>query len=178
MKKRTLIGIAALFVAAGLIAANAATQSTGKVLTDNVALDKDLTVIRDYSIYPGTVGMAGKIVRFYDFDVQGGAVGTIKLLPEVELKDNMVVRDGYIKVMTGILPATATNSISINSAADLLAAAGNSLPTANTFVATVPVGTVATFVQLSDDRYVTLTIADNAITNGKFMVVLDVEMAP
>jgi hypothetical protein len=178
MKKRTLIGIAALFVAAGLIAANAATQSTGKVLTDNVALDKDLTVYQDYSEYPGTVGDVGKIVRFYDFDVQGGAVGTIKLMPAVQLKDNMLIRDGYIKVMTAVLPLTSTKSISANSAADMYAAVTNTLGTADALVATVPVGTVATSVQLTDDRYVTMTIATAAITNGKYMVVLDVEMAP
>lgn len=178
--KRIMIGFGAVLVSVGLVISYAATPATGKVLADNVALDKDLTEYPDYSQYPGTVGQSGKIVRFYDFAVQGGAASTtINLLPAIKVKDNTVIRSGYVKVMTPIAPlATVTNSLGINSTVDLLASGTNLMNTADSFIAIVPVGTAATFKQATNDLYVTMSIGATAITNGKVMVVLDCEMAP
>lgn len=179
--RKILVGFGALVLAVSLsIMAHAATQSTGKTLADNVTADKDLTVYSDYSVYPGTVGDSGKIVRFYDFAVDGGAASTtINLKPAIKLKDNTVIRDGYVKIMTPIAPvATVTNSLGINGTADLLASGTNLMHTADTFLAIIPVGTVATYVQTTNDLYVTMTVGGTAITNGKVMVVLDTELAP
>ena len=175
MKKFMIAVVAVMFS----ISLNVAQAVTGSVLTDNVALDKDLTIYQDYSIYPGKIGEVGKIVRFYDFAKLGGATSTVyNLLPAIKLKNNTVVRDGYIKVMSPLVPLVSTNSMGLNSADDIKASSTNLLNTADTILAVVPVGTVATYKQATNDLYVTFTLTEGAVTNGKFMVVLDVELAP
>lgn len=182
MRKFSVMGMLAALVISGMVAITfAATEVTDQTtLEDNASSGADSTVFQDYSDYPGTVGKSGKIVRFYDFAKHGGAASsTIYLYPKIKIKDNTVIRDGYIKVMTAVAPLTGpTNSIQINTTSDLLTAGTNLLNTADAFVAINPVGTVASYVQATNDLYVTLATGGIAITNGKFMVVLDCEMAP
>lgn len=184
--KRLLIGMFAIVLCA-FVSASAATTTTttnrGEVIVvktlGNVATDAaDETDFQDWSLYSTKPGQPGTIVRWYDFAVQGGAVGTVYLLPKVKIPDNALIRDGFIVVTTAIAPIVgATHSLSLESAADMKAAATNNL-TATGIKATVPVGTAGTSVQLTDDRYLTMTIADTAVTAGKFMVQLDYVMAP
>jgi len=153
---------------------------TVKTLGDTSTDTKDLDIYQDYSTYPGKPGEVGRIVRFYDFDVMGGKASVShKLLPVVKIKDNVVVRNGYVDVMTAVAPiATTTNGLLLNAADDVLATGTNLLNVSGAYRAIVPVGTAATILELTADRYLCFTNGPTAITSGKFMVVLDVEMAP
>lgn len=185
--KKFLVGLGIVLVVAGFIArAEETTTITnrGQVivikLLDDVAADvKDLTVFQDHSIYATKPGEAGKIVRYYDFTTQGGAAGVTYLLPKVAIPANAVIRDGYIKVLTAVTPFTETtsNSLGIASAADVYAITTNGLLTTG-IKATVPVGTAATAVDLSAEGYLYQTRTGADITAGKYMVVLDYELAP
>lgn len=183
--KRMLIGMLAMLAVPFVVVAATTTTVTnrGEVIVvktlANVATDAAVvTDFQDYSVYATKPGEFGRIVRWYDFDVQGGAVGTVNLLPKIAVPDNAVINDGMIVVVTAIAPVVAAkHSLSLNSAADMLAAATNGL-TSTGLKDVVPVGTAATSVQLTADRYLTMTIADKAVTAGKFMVQLDYYLAP
>lgn len=151
------------------------TKTLGNVATDAAKKSE----FQDYSVYPGKPGEVGRIVRFYDFDSQGGAAGTIRLLPAVALENNLIIRDGYIKCMEAIVPQTgSTNSIELGDA-EVLATATNTLIAADAIYDVVPANTAATMLQTTNaTSYVEYVIEGAAVTNGKFMVVLDVELAP
>lgn len=171
-------------VALDVVQAATTVTNRGQVITVQKSTDtatdvRDLDVFQDMSVYPTRPGVPGKIVRWYDFDKLGGAVGTVKLVPEVAIPDNVLVRDGYIRVVTAVASAdgASTNSITFESAGDIAAAATNLLATTGT-KATVPVGTAATAKLSTAERYLTTTIVGNPITAGKYMVVLDCELVP
>lgn len=181
--KKILIGLSAVIVAFCMVSSSfAATQTTGNTLASNVVNETDLTIFPDYSDYPGAPGQVGRIVRFYDYAVCGGASNTtINLIPANAIKNNTVIRHGYIKIMRALVGTSAvpvTNSIGINSTNDILALGTNIMYDADTFRAITPTGAASTFVQLTNDLRLTYTTGNTATTNGRFMVVLDVEMAP
>lgn len=175
---RVLTGLVLSGIAVISLAATRVTDQT--TLEDNASSGADLTIFQDYSQYPGTVGQVGKIVRFFDFEGCGSvATGTVNLLPKIKVKDNILIRNGYIKEMDlqrgSDACANVTNSIGLNTLVDLKAAATNTAG----MLAIIPVGTASTSVQCTNDAYVTATFAANStMTNGRFMVVLDCEMAP
>ena len=176
-----LIGIGAYMVVADT---TTTVTNRGQVIIvktlDNVATDvRDLNVYQDYSQYPTKPGDHGQIIRFYSFSTQGGAASsTINLLPAIPLADNMLIRGGYVSVMTAVAPADYTNSLEIQSTADLKASASNNFCQTG-IKAIVPVGTTATAIQMSSGtNLVRFIIPANTLTAGKFMVVLDVDMVP
>lgn len=191
MNKIAIVSIFAIVLGLGVAvyAATTTTNAAGVVSTRQTLADtssdtKDLDVMQDLSTYPTKPGQAGKIVRFYSFDVQGSTVGkTVKLLPANPIKANTLVRGGYIKVLTAMTPAggTITNSLELASTGDIKAAATNSFLT--TGVKTIVPGAngvQSAVIDTTAEGYVTMTTTagGTAITAGKFMVVLDCEMAP
>lgn len=190
MRKISIVAVLGLVLALGIYSVIADTTTTvtnrGEVLSvktlGNTATDAaDLNVYQDKSSYPLAAGQAGRIVRFYDFDKQGGAAGTtINLVPAIPVKSGTIVKSGYIHVMEAIAPvATVTNSLTINSAGDLLASGTNVCGAAGLNVALIPdLATLADWKTCTADRYVTMTIGATPITAGKIMVVLDVDRQP
>lgn len=184
MKKLSIL-ILALLVA-GFVYADTTTTVTnrGQVITvktlGNAATDAaNLDVFQDMSTYAAKPGQAGKIVRWYDFSKQGGAMGTHKLLPEVAIPDNALIRNGYVfnvTAMTSATDNTATHAITLNTTGDIRAASTNLVTTG--ISAVLPVGTAASAVQATAERYLSTVIATEAVTAGKFMVVLDYDLAP
>lgn len=174
----------ALFVC-GIVIADTTTTVTNRnqVITiktlDNVATDiKDADMYQDFSIYPERLGQSGKIIRFYDVGKCGVSSTGATMLPAVPIKDNIMVRNGYYKVLvpTGVI---TTNNVLLNTASDIVASATNSIHAAEgTVAALVPVGTAGTSVQATAERLLKLAITDGTPTVGRIMVVLDCELAP
>lgn len=112
----------------------------------------------------------------YDFAVDGGAVGTI-VLRSVDISGGgvpggSVVTGGYIDVLTGVVSATGTVALQVESAGDLLAAVS---PTAALTVgrkSIIPAGTGATAVKTTTARSLTMVIATAALTAGKLRLVV------
>jgi len=183
--KKFMISLMVLMAVGSLGFAQTTVTNRGQVievqlLTDTAADVKDVDAYQDYSIYPSRIGEAGKIVRFYDYRVHGGtASSTIYLSPKVKVPNNVIVRNGYVKVMTATAPTyTATNSIGLNSAADIMALSTNISLASDAILAITPAGTAGTSVQATNELYVTMGVSTVAITNGQFMLVLDCELAP
>jgi len=116
----------------------------------------------------------GCAVATYDFASDGGAISAISL--DVIIPNNAVIWDGYIDVVTTCTSGTdaATIAIHAQTANDLVSAVAISAATDwdAGLRATIPVGTVASGIKLTADRTITATIAVEAVTAGKFHVVL------
>lgn len=111
----------------------------------------------------------------YDFAEHGGAVGAIDL--GVTIPDNAIVLDGMVDVLTTLTSSTdaATVALSVEGADDIVAAIAIddvSAPWDAGLQAIVPLGTAATAVKTGAARAVTATIAEEAVTAGKFVVFL------
>lgn len=113
----------------------------------------------------------------YDFAVDGGAVSAIALLPSTDLIPlGAVILGGYIDVQT--VPtsssSTATIAVGVEAATDLQAAAVISgAPWSTTGRKSItPVFTGASSVKTTAARNITATVAVQALTAGKFEVVL------
>lgn len=128
---------------------------------------------------PGGAGDQLKIVKnvvrgTYDFSVLGGAIGTVKLLDQagviIPIPNKAIITDVYIDVVTGMTSTggTGTIAIGLNSTGDLLAAVD--ADTLSNIVAGIPIGTAATMVKATADRYLTATIATATLTAGKIEV--------
>lgn len=114
----------------------------GQTVTTTADTARDTTIRQDQSQYPDQDNRTGYAVRWYDFSVDGGAVGTIQL--GEALPDNVAIVGGYAQVITAILPATSTNAIQIETAGDILAA-GTTLNTTG-LKKLVPQAQTGTFV--------------------------------
>lgn len=183
MKKLFGIFGAALVLAGVSLAAEKTVTNLNEVITvrtydELVAATKKVKIYEDASKYANKVGEQGSIVRFYDFDVQGGAVGDVTLYPPIAVPAGAIIRNGLIRVSTPTDVDTPTVALKITGAGDLLAATTNLSAAATATLATVPVGTAATSVRVTSDSYVKATIASGALTKGKFMVVLDYVLGP
>lgn len=112
---------------------------------------------------------------FYDFAVDGGAIGAITLRGD-QLPAASLVLDAVVDVETGVTSGgAATVSLDLEAAADLRAAAtlstGPALSTATPKALTAPLKTTVT-------RGVVATVAAATLTAGKFSVVIQyVELA-
>lgn len=116
-----------------------------------------------------------KTAKFtWEFGVDGGAVGLITPANSPTLPIKAIILGGVIDIVT-TLTGGATSTIALGTSAG---SAANSLKAA-TAVATwaagvtvpvVPVFTAATFVKLTAAGKLTLTVAAEALTAGKFNV--------
>jgi hypothetical protein len=112
----------------------------------------------------------------YDFAVNGGAVSTINLLDEegnaIVLPNKAIITSVFIDVVTAMTSAGGSGTISLgaNTTTDLRAAVD--ADTLSGISAGVPVGTAATAVKLTAERNLTVSIATEALTAGKFMAIV------
>lgn len=122
----------------------------------------------------------------YSFAVQGGTSQTALSLvgddgKTAYLPKGAIIRDCIIDVIT--VPAdggikTHTVSIGTSQSAtgkdlkDALAGAS-----ATGLVACIPVGTAATAIKLTDDRYLTVSFGGSKVSTGKFYVVIHYELS-
>jgi len=180
--KKLFAVFAVLALIAGVSQAQTTITNDGQVITvyrlqdtrDSVATDGK---VQDVSDYPSLSKPHGTIVRHYDFDEDGGAVGTISLeyaSGVTDLEDNLVIVGGFIDVSEAITPATGcTHGLYVNTSDDLLTGATNAL-TSTGIKAITPDWTAGNAVKLTADREVTLEISGTAITAGAFTLYLDV----
>ena len=190
MKKFTQFIIALLVL--GFVASASAvtvtnadgTTFTVATLSEVAAGARDASIVEDQSRLPDQNNRRGYVLAKYDVAVSGGT-GAIEIGPA--LPDNCLVLNGYAQVVTAILPATATNALSIVSADDLMkagttlqstgfkplniasasyvAAAGN--PTNTVLSLKAPIQTA------SAAEKVTLTLTGSTATQGVVYVYLD-----
>lgn len=121
----------------------------------------------------------GVAKALYDFSVLGGAASTINLrdpddsTKTVTLPDNAVITTAYIDVLTAMASAGGAGTIALtaNSAGDLKAAVD--ADTLSGIVACIPVGSAATAIKLTAERTLSVTIGTEALTAGKFMLVVE-----
>lgn len=112
------------------------------------------------------------LVAIYDFAVQGGATGTVKLLDEkgekAILPDNAIVKHVLVEAISAFLSAgSATLAFGANTTTDLLGATAKASLGAGAFVDGVPANTAATVVKTTAERQITATIGTAAATAGK-----------
>lgn len=122
----------------------------------------------------------GVIVAKYSFAKQGGAVGTIDLLENLEspaskakLPVNAVIKQVTIDILTAFTSTGGTGTIAVKaqSAGDLLAAVD--ADTLSGLVAGIPVGTAATSIKLTAERTLQLVVAVAALLTGKANVIVE-----
>ena len=113
----------------------------------------------------------------WDFAKQGGAVGSINLLEDVNDLDSVVklaagdvVKQVTVDVVTAMASAGGTGTIALSSegSGDLLAAVD--ADTLSGLVAGIPLGAVANMVQMTAERTLRLEIGTEALTAGKINV--------
>lgn len=107
------------------------------------------------------------VEAFYDFAVDGGALGQITLRGVNSVPAGSVVTHGYIDTETAS-GGTGTVSVDLEAAGDIRAAATLAAGRSNV----VPVATGATSVKTTVARSIKITIGTAALTAGKFRVVL------
>lgn len=129
--------------------------------------------------------LGGKLRTVYDFDVHGGAVGTINL--DVLLPANTIITRGYIHVLTAVTTgASGTLSFGLNSNVDLLAATAAGSLTANAIIPLIPGNTAdldgnaasggvaaSRPLRLTAERELKAAVATGALTAGKVAIVLE-----
>lgn len=111
----------------------------------------------------------------YDFDTDGGAIGTIDL--GGALPAGAIILDGMMNVTEEITSdGAATIALHAASADDILAAAVLGTNGGAGLHDIVPVGTAATAILLTEETDLTLTVAEAALTAGAFDLYLRVLM--
>jgi hypothetical protein len=108
----------------------------------------------------------------YDFARDGGAIGDITLRGN-SLPAYAIVIGGMIDVEVAVTSAdAATIALNLEAAADVLAITGKASFSLAALLDVVPVNTAATAVRLTAIRKLVATVADFALTAGKFTVAL------
>lgn len=163
-------------VTAGKLATDAV--ETDKILDNNVTEDK----INGGAITEAKLGNEGTdglhAIRYakatYDFAADGGSISAIDL--GVNIPDNAVIIDGVVDVITTLESATdaATIAIHVEGADDIVSAVAISAATDwdAGLHDIVPDGTAANIVKTTAAQAITATIAVEAVTAGKFEVLL------
>jgi hypothetical protein len=110
----------------------------------------------------------------YDFGLDGGAIGTIKLRGN-RLPKDAVITDGMIHVKTAVTSGGATEvTLGVETATDVLGTTLKAAMGAGVLVDAVPDGTVAkAIVTTTDGAGVTMAIGVATITAGRFVVALE-----
>jgi hypothetical protein len=122
---------------------------------------------------PAAEGGTGRIEQsiraVYDFAVDGGAVGTINLLPAAAIPSGAVITRALLRVLT--VPTSggaATIALQIEAAGDLQAAtAFNAAP-----FSTVGAKALGANITTTAARNIAAVIAAAALTAGKFEVIV------
>lgn len=118
--------------------------------------------------------MVERVARFvYDFSIHGGAIGDITLDDDI-IPDDALVTSGAVCAKAALTSAdAATVTLTLMTAADILDTAAIADMEAGENLAVVPVAqTAATWVKTTASKNLTMTIADFALTAGKFEVFL------
>lgn len=160
-----LLVLGALLPAFGVTVTNAdGTTFTVATLAETAAGVRDAAIQEDQSKLPTDQNREGYLSYVYDVARDGGS-GTVAIGPA--LGDNVIVWSGIDQVYTPVTPATATNSLGILSAVDVLAA-GTTLNAAGidslAAVVSAPVATTAASNQLN------ITWTGSTATQGVFLV--------
>lgn len=116
----------------------------------------------------------------YDFSVQGGAVGAINLLEDLDnlsslitLPDNTLIKQVTVDILTAMVSAGGNGTIALDSegAGDLLATVD--ADTLAGIVAGIPTGAAANMIKFTAERTLTGTVATEDLTAGKFDVLVE-----
>ncbi|MHB8928767.1 MAG: capsid cement protein [Bacillota bacterium] len=125
---------------------------------------------------PQGLGVRRVVKALYDFATLGGAIGAIGL--GVSLPDNAIITRTWVEVLTTLTSATdaATVALKAEAADDIVAAIAIS-NVANPWDAGlhegVSTGTAATMKKTTAVRELTATVAVEALTAGKFYLVVE-----
>lgn len=114
---------------------------------------------------------------FYDFAVDAGAISSITLRGD-SIPSGSIVTNTLIDVETGVAQVPGTLALTLEGAGDLRVAAANNAgtPVVSTTGTKALVG--ANIIKTTAERSVVLAIVGNAVTAGKFSVLLTyVELA-
>lgn len=177
--KKTIQILAALLVL-GLVAAAPAQT----LLSTIAAGARDTTVQEDQSKLPDQDNRVGYMSFLYNVADHGGT-GTVAIGPA--LGDNVAIRGGFAQVVTAVTPATATNSLGVLNASDLLATgttlqstglkALNQASASYVIAAGTATNTIlslkAPIETSSASNQVNVTWTGATATQGVFLVVLD-----
>jgi len=140
------------------------------------ALNRLSGTAQKYSLGTALAKTPNVVIGKYSFAVQGGAVGSVFLLRDlndstsrVTIPDNAVIKQVYTDTLTSLTNSSV--SIGAVSTTDLVA---NSQATYFTGVqAGTPINTAATMIKLSADKDVKLSISNVALTAGKINVYIE-----
>lgn len=131
---------------------------------------------------PGDIigAKVGVLVAKYSFAKQGGAVGSINLLTDLnsptsyaKLPAGAIIKQVTIDILTAMTSTGGTGTVALTaqSAGDLLAAVD--ADTISGLVAGIPVGSAATSIKLTAERTLVAAVAVAALLTGKFNVIVE-----
>ena len=116
-------------------------------------------------------------IATYDYSVYGGTIGDIALTG-VSLPDKAIITRSYIHIYEPLAPLNANVALRVVSSGDVLAATNASTLFATSFQDGVSAGTSTVFKRVTNGPLgVKLTVANNALTAGKFKVFLEYVMS-
>lgn len=143
---------------------------------EEFALNRLSGVARKYSLGTLLAKKVNVVVGKYSYAVQGGAVGDVNLLRDlndtgstVVIPDNAIIKQVWTDSISSIQGGSL--GIKAQSAGDLVAAKTSSLFSG--VQAGVPVGTAATMIKLSADRTIKASISNSATTSGQLNVYIE-----
>lgn len=145
--------------------------NTARAEEDNIKAAKI-----DYNASADGIAVKRYAKATYDFAVHGGAIGAHKL--GVRIPDNAIITRSYYDVITTATSATdaATIALHAQGANDIVTATAIS-GVGNIWDAGlhegIQVGTAATMVKTTAEREITATIAVEAVTAGKFSLIVE-----
>lgn len=142
----------------------------------------NLTRPYGYENPPGDLigAKVGVLVAKFSFAKQGGAVGDISLLTDLnsptsyaKLPANAIIKQVTIDILTAMASAGGAGTIALKAvgAGDLLAAVD--ADTLSGLVAGIPVGSAATAIKLTAEKTIKATVAVEALTAGKFNAIIE-----
>ncbi|MCH8247086.1 MAG: hypothetical protein IH951_11840 [Bacteroidetes bacterium] len=179
MLKKSLFAVLTAAMVVGMIAISVfhVEQSKAQSLSDleasNASPVRWSIAWKDQSLELGQVKTIFQVM--YRFDVHGGALGNKALGPKttspIIIPANFIVVDAWIDIQEPILPATSTNAIFIQSAADV--ATGTVAFATTGLKVSVVDGTFANAFKNLTNANVNLVTTGNAITSGSAIVFIE-----
>lgn len=142
---------------------------------EEFAINRMSGVARKHSLGTMLAKTPNVVVGKYSYAVQGGAVGDINLLRDLNdststviIPDNAIITKAYVDVLTsGVSASNGNGVLTIQVASDLKATLIASSWTAGILAASVT-GPASEMIKLTADRTLKLTIASAVWTAGKF----------